>query len=829
MRVEQAVYGELRGGHGLLMASHPGMVSSELTSRLDLPDTAPPGADWSAFLSGFPHGDHYVFARTFSDPAATRAGMVLSHAVIAPLAGVVATADLRPLLALLITAPELPTTLEACEVPASSTQPPVAADLVAAAEALTTRGTGPVVRLGHQGFEELVVSLWFHLWVEIRAQFAFRLSFGPADLIDTPSPSLVCTPKPLAARWTGHRIVGSTAPKAVSRAAALLYGGAEAEPVLDFAREIGAQLKSLSDLRLLERAYELGSAPTATFAERVAVLRLVERLSPDPAAGPAGKARLVEGVASHLPVASVRDIFLLRNLGSAAFPAADTVWASLREWVSRNSLTEDEDGPLLSAIDDAMSTAAAVPAWREAILGGMADASRDESSAFPTAFWRWTDAQPATLIALADHLPLDREVEARLAELAPRKLAQATGDAVMALAISKRWLRLHGATVGATLPLADAIHRQVSVDTDPTYMDGVRAVLRQATPAEALAIALKMADPRVLHIAAEQVAREPHVLEAVDFHDAPAQEIWARSLMMNAGSWDGPADPQQAFAAVLNNLIDDKPANADVIAALSSSPIADLSAYPRRAEVWSRVGGATRTNLLKATAAGWLNHAMSATVPYGPDPVLESALLEGDTLDQALRTLFQTDVAAVAGIVAALSGYDEPRFIGQLGGLVAARRPLATSEAEALGRLVLERRWKRAVDDLVDLVRTGRNDLKPALNVCHAMISIFTRWSLGLSSISYEQKWQVLGELATDLYPSGPDHNELWSRAGGRNADLQSYGSGDGRWRDALEHMRRGQGPRAERVLGEMARDFPWNEHLRYLAADPDFRGDSRR
>jgi hypothetical protein len=163
MKVEQAIYGEVRGGHALRLATDRGRVSSELTSRVDLPDTAPPGANWSPFLSGFPHGDRYVLARTFSDPGASRAGMVLSHAVIAALDEVTAMADLRPLVALLIAAPEPPKNLEPREVSTSAEQPPAAVDLVATAEALTARGAGPVVRIGCQRFEELVVSLWFHL------------------------------------------------------------------------------------------------------------------------------------------------------------------------------------------------------------------------------------------------------------------------------------------------------------------------------------------------------------------------------------------------------------------------------------------------------------------------------------------------------------------------------------------------------------------------------------------------------------------------------------------------------------------------------------------
>lgn len=822
MRVEQAVYGEVRAGHALRLATDSGRVSSELTSRLDLPDTAPPGVNWSPFLSGFPHGDWYVFSRTFSDSNATRAGMVLSHAVIAPLDEVTTTADLRPLLALLTVGPEAPEMLEARDVPTSSSRPPAAVDLAATAEAMTTRGAGPVVRIGRQRFEDLVVSLWFNLWPELRARFAFRLSFGPQDLFDVPKPSLVCTPTALVARWTGHRIVGSTVPKVISGAAAILGGGTEAEPVLSFAREIGGRVNSFGDLVLLEQAHKLASGSTSTFDECVATLRLVERLSPDPSAGSAGKARLVERLASRLPVATGSDILLLRNLETEALPTADVVWTGVRAWASSNLFIRDEDETIMSALDDATSTEAAIPAWREALLGGIADASRVQKSPFSIAFWRWADARPTTVVALADHLPADRDIEARLVEVAPTALRRSTGDAVMALALSKRWLRLHGAAAGAALAPHEAIRRQLSVDADPTNIDGVRAAMRRATPTQSLDIALAMDDARLLRIAAEEVSRNPRLLKDADFRDTSIQDIWARALTVNADAWQGPNDPQQALALVIDNLIEGRPANADLLAALSASPVADLSDIERRAEVWHRVSGVARDNLLRATATGWLRRASSAAVPYAPDRDLEAALLAGHALN---RALLQAEVSAGIRIISMLSGYSETQFLSWWAGVAASRNTLAIADAEALGHLVLERRWQRAVDEMVYRVRRGRDDLKPALRICQTMISIVTRWWLGVSPILSDEKWLVLEALATDLYPSGPDENDLWGRAGGRHADLRSSGTGRARWRDAIGQIRRGRGPRAALLLTEMARDYPRNDELQSLVADPDFRG----
>ena len=828
MEVEQAIYGEVRGGHALRLASDRSRIPAELASRLDLPDTAPPGVEWSPFVSGFPHGDRYVIARTFADFTATRAGMVLSHAVIAPLLELAATADLRPLLALLIAAPKPPEALKTCDVPTSTELPPTTDDLVPTAEALTARGTGPAVWVGNQGFENLVAALWARLWPELRTRFAFRLSFGPDDVVENPQPSLVCTPTALAARWTGHRVIGTSGPAPLSRAAAILSGGAGAEPVLRFAREIGAHLDRFTDLRLLERAYELGSSSNPTFDDCVAVLRLVERLSPDPDIGEAGKAKLINRLNSQLLAAAVTGVLLLRNLGTTGLPTANTVWASLEAWAVANKFAHADDPAMLSVIDDALSASTAVEPWRRAILDGVVTAARSTSSGFSAAFWRWAATRPTTLTALAGHLPQNLDLETQLSDAAPRAISPDAGKAVMAIALTKKWLCLHGAAAGASFTPGEAVRRQLSVDVDPGGIDGLRAALRPATSAQLIAIALETAEPRVLRIAAEEVARKPQLLREVEFTSVPAQQLWAHALALNTEAWRGPADPQGSFIVVVEKHLDGGKASTELITALAGTPVADLSGYTRHAEVWSRLSDPARTNLLKATAAGWLDSASACDITYAPDPQLEAAILAGDSLDSTLRALAPTGFGAVVRIVSALPAFDEPRFIGWLATWAATRRPLPSHDAEALGRMILDRRWRRAVDELIYLARKGRDDVKSALRVCHDMIGIFTRWMLGLSAVSEEDKWAVLEDLAADLYPNGPDHNEVWDRAGGRDADLQSFGSGQSRWRDAIAQMRRGKGPRPARLLDEMRRDFPYNDQVRHLASDPDLGNGTR-
>jgi hypothetical protein len=678
--------------------------------------------------------------------------------------------------------------------------------------------------VGIDGFEALLVALWFHLWPEFRARFAFRLSFGPQDIIEAPSPTIVCTPAPLAARWMGHKIIATVVPSSISPAAAILSGEDDVAPMLQFAREMGISVQDLADLPLLERTFELATAPNPTFDECVTVLRLVERLSPNATAGVAGKEQLIRRLAEHLQHAEIKGVLLLRNLSTTGLPTADVIWAALATWAASNKFALTNDAGLLLLIEDALSSSSAVEPWRKAILGGIIAAATAPSSGFPAAFWRWAGARPATLIGLASQLPRNPGFETLLVDATPAEVSGAIGQTVMAIALPKIWFRLHGAAAGASLAPRDALRIQLSVDVDPTSLDGIRGAVRRVTPAELLTISLEMDDKRVICLAAEHIAREPQLLRGINVMLATAQEIWLRALYLNAESWRGPVEPKRSFAMILESVLDGRGANMELIDALSATPAADLIDFPRRAEMWSRVCDPARSSLLQATANGWLEHAGRGEIEV-PDPVLEGAILAlTHRLDRVAQALVSEDVGALVRVASALPGLDEQCFLRWLQDWRVQGGPLSLADAAVLGRLVLDRRWQRTVDYLVDLAISGRQDIKGALHICRQMVGLLTQWFLGLSSGSSEEKWIAFEDLVTGLYPGGPDENALWDRSGGCDADLKSFGSGRSRWRSAVSDIRRGRGPRLARLLEEMQRDFPANGYIRRMASDPDLR-----
>ena len=823
MQIEQALYGECRGGHSLLASSGDDAVSTAIVQRLDLPDTAPPNVEWSPFLRGFPYQDRYVLSRTFHDTAASRGGMVFSHALLAPLNELVETLDLRPLLKLLATSDELRPDATTVRLSCIETAVPQAIDLIDAAEALGAKGKLPVVRLGHIGFDDLIVALWAHLPPEIRRGFVFRLSFGPRDLVEQPLPALVCTPGAMVAGWSEYPVLrAATLHEPSSLAAAVLSGHETAAPLIEFMRQMDVKPASFPDLRLAEQAYLLHIAEP-TLERRVGVMRLIAKLSPDSDTGTDGKDLLLRRLCDALSGAAAEELLRLRNLELVAFPARTRVWKALEAWVARNGYTRDQDVHMLSVLADATTSHAAVQDWRGAIRNGLVVAARSVKSSFPNAFWRWTKIRPKIIAALFPHVPADAEVERRLAAAAPRILDEAVAGILESLALSRGWLRLHGTVLSASASASNAARRQVAVDTDPSFFEGLRAALRNAKPAELVGCALQIEDPRMPRLAGEAVAKDPTLLAGLDLTPTPAQAIWREALAIEPESWQGPTDPMASFHSILDRLLETGEADPTLVARLSDTPVADLGTYPRRPAIWSRVEDGARHNLLTATASRWLENAASTGVTFVPEHDLETALLHADELDRRLDALIPDRVGTAVRLVTALSRYDQQRFLQLLGKSTSRTRSLPTPDAEAIGRLVLERRWADAVAYLFHQFRSGRRDLKPGLRACCDMLDWWDRFMYGLAPISESERWEAFRDLAAELYPGGPDEDGLWERAGGDDADLATHGNGRSRWQDAIRRVRNGKGPTPSELLARMKEDFPYNERIPHLADNPMF------
>lgn len=827
MRVEQAVYGEVPGrGHGLRASSPNAPIAAAIAQRLDLPDVVPPGVQaWSPFIRGFPIDDHYVLARTFLDSSASRGGMVLTHALIVSLDDMCEVGSLAALFGSL--APSItdcPSSLTTLELDTAGSIHAAAADLIGTANALTAQGLAPVVRLGVEGFEHLVGALWRNLWPPLRRTFAFRLSFGPNDLVEQPTPALVCTPEQLQARWMKHRIVKPDDKTPDSESATVLCGQRDVQPILALAENLGLEVHTIRELGKLERLHTVLSGGEG-FEDLLAAIRLADGLSNQPTLGASIKDELISRFAALISGAGCKQLLPMRNLALSGFANTRPLWSAVELVVSNLGFSPADDSDLMAMVAASVDEDLAVPSWRAALIAGLSTAARRDKPAISQAIWRWAERSQAAFAAAVGTLPADAAVELRLAGEVPRMLHATTPAALLTPLLKKRWLVAYGAALASTLPPIDAAGQQLKVDKDPDHSAGLRSALRYASPPQTLECTLAYKDLRLVGMCADLAAAHPQILSNFRCDDITEQKVWGAAIGKNSSLWKAPSNAMGVRDTVMAQLAQGRPVDTGLLEALAQTPLADLSATPERARLWPLLPASQRDHYLQATATGWIEFAAKGAVTTPLEAELEDAITSSLSLLSVLERSLVT-INAQLSIVSAIPSFREEVFVTWLGNLLESVRILSHADSERLGTLVASRRWGGAAKYLSNQLAYHRPDLMPGLRLCTGLLGIFTCWKLGISKPSVAEKWNAFEDEACELYPSGPDSGELWSRAGGKNSDLPGGSKiGTARWHNALKSNRSGARPTARELLAVMCQDFPLNEKLRLYASDTDIVG----
>jgi len=559
-----------------------------------------------------------------------------------------------------------------------------------------------------------------------------------------------------------------------------------------------------------------------TFDTLLEAIRLTEGLASSPEQGAALKDNLIERFRKLLAGAQVKQLMQLRNLDLSGFPNALRLWTAVKLVVGSLKFTPGDDAIAAEMLVAASKEGQAGNSWRSAIKAGVSVAAGQSNPTIFAAVWRLAMVHPEAYSVAVGALPSALEVEERFVQAAPVSLGEVRQDQLLPALQRKGWGTAHGAAVSAILPPLEAVQRQLTLQPDSTQSVGVRTAMRNASPTQMLECALKLKDVRLVDLCAAMAVEKPETLSDIRCTEPIEQQIWAAAIGKDANLCNAPRNSAAVRDTVMGALASGHPVYPGLLEALSHTALANLSNVPEREKLWAALPATDLPRYLYATAAGWLG-AATATNLASPERELEQAIVASAVLHKTLddsRRLLEVRLA----IIGALPSFNENAFKSWLGSTLTSVRIFSSVQAAQLGNLINARRWGHAAADLVQWhLRDHRQDLRPALHACQNLLSGMQRWRLNLSAPSVNEKWADFEREACELYPGGPDHDELWSRAGGKNYLLPG-GAEDGatRWHSALRSVRYGSKPLARDLLDEMIRQYPNNENLRMYAADED-------
>jgi hypothetical protein len=798
--VPVALFGNTGGAHSLV--GHSGEDRSAFERIVWFTDRPPEvdGSEFPCIYAGYGIADGYVIQLTEPDDAAPRAGMVRTTAVLIP-TDALHHIRLAPAFALIATLTEpRPVRLSELIGDGSPVNPPGSGAL---ADALIRVPT--VLWIG-DGFEAAVDRVWAALSADDRN----RVTFGTAvhrDGVSIPRPDealvVLRTAERYASRWDWPQVTASDEGPRTAAGRALLGYDAEVRrlaeelmqtpPRLDQWRHVAAAQSRLDHL------HDLNHEATRALAQLVCLL------APNPHHGLTIKERVANRLRELTPRSGFDDVRGLRNIRWDQLSQGIDVNALLYEWadeVWRDPDRVDDLATALIAYDDdgdefvgavhaeLLRAAAATPAAAEVKVSAALAQPDSRVASWLTNVSKPSVLDPAFATAAGDHVPpwlVDFAREHRL------PLTHATVMPVTdPIAAWKAHLRIPSRSRRAGDLLAERVGPQGTV-----------------------AAAIAIGHEGLVRRGGSLVAAAPELLPRTAAKLPEARRVWVAAIEEGADPW-ATLQPNEAAETLLDELLHGGTVDPVLLRALADSAAADISAHPRRAELWKLLPENLRDSFLAASAAT----VASSIVPAGPLP--ERELQQVILGPGVLAPLARRDPGQALTVLECLSAADAEAAM-----IVLRTGRFDRRGAERLGELVVKRRWKHVAEALAE-AEAVRDDLQPAADRAQVLLGIFDRltraFGLGRSVRAVagpEELSAALLEAAVDLYPRGPMQAALWERAGGKEADAPQARTGREMWRAALTDLQAGATgtPRTSALLSVMLDDYPKNRELAALAA----------
>ena len=800
-----------------MASSLPDEDARALAHYLDLPGQLPPGFELSNYVSGFPLGDRYVFARTSLDPDAARQGMVFSHALVTELDGAEGLIDITTVFRSLKATRPLTPSAKRTVLTVTGNQP-TPSPSARFCDLLATPSDNPVVVVGPSALEEVIGHLWPRLLPGMRSALRFRLSFGPEEA-DVFNVHIVAVPSITATRWPESRVVDlGRPPKMASTAAGRFLTGELNGGLHEFLADLSIRCTSFQTLELCCRALEM-SYVEGDFGKMLGTLRLIGSLQPDPSKGRSIKDLMLGRLATRPGPSSAPDFLALRNFNLAPFPHGTAFLEKIT--VQFNHFFESGPGvdALLPIAQSAFDPAQSTEDWQLACQGALSELTTVGASSVAPLVWTTLCKDPhlgrLLLTQVASVTSMDEAMTACVDDVDQLPSTSLSDDLLAAKFVqAEAALLVRRSNCDLTKALKEACERDRKRFGD----HAVEHVLEQMEPSELLSAILVVDDPLVTSAAAVAVVSKPGVLGAYSLEEPRIQSIWAEALNRDENAWQIRPNTEALRKEVFDYLLAGTLAPM-LVTAVASCPLGNALDYPRRAEIWRVLPNSCRDAFLFTTASEWirsLSGKVSEAAYFVPEPELAMTLASQKMREEMTGALQSLSLKEVLDVFAGNAYLPDSLFSLLFESIYQSHEFMPTEEVERTARLAASRDWCSFTRNLMD--RYGvTHQLRRYFQICANHLGIWDRVQHNISKPSRTELYNLLVETACKLYPSGPMDSEIWARAGGNTSKLDVSGTGQLQWEAAIRKVRYGSKVRTGDLIVAMREDYPLNDRLAYL------------
>lgn len=822
--IHQAIYGEVQGktfGHDLFAASDE---KSELFRRVsgytDLADRPEGGVLSGPVVRGIFAEDHFLLIKTFPDRSpGLRSGRVFSHALFIPKADLYRVRILSNLFQYHLPGIQKEAKMHPLEY--HSQEAMVKTGAVDGREAAATNAllqNQPFVWLGEEGYWQWMARIWPQLPLGVKQTLKIGAAFGPS-YAKKEYLNLLYIPEDAKTLWRRHsfRLIDFGETETLQSAVAhwLMGNTKEATPFQDLIDDFAPKIESIEKLNQLQDYgmvyHQIDKNPGLNHL--LVLAHFVSHISPNEKIGIKGKNRLMTAILQAIPNAPVNMFTALLYQSWKGFPdAIPSASDAVRDWLTNHLL----QGSQAKECGDVLVKAVEAETknwWASIVLDYVKNRLKTRQPSDAPLLWQWMKNKPALIAQHTSWLPIDAENE--LTQKVP-KLETSVAEAVLHMAEQKGWFVLHAKVAVQCYSAEKAIEAQLRLDTDEDHSVALEVLSESMSGSSFVPVAASHTDARLHRIAGKLIAENSKLLKGIDITSEGWQQCWKAAIEHGGEVWSGISNPQHTLFEILDHMLTGNGFSEPLLNAISIGKNSSLKGYPQRASIWTELPEKARSGFTTATLVELVDDLATSKLSYND---LESELkkeLQSQNVGQLVissKTLPLTNKLRLFDVLPGLRENHAEQLIRE--------NYFSLAEAKEFGRLVSKKKWKTVVDALYN-ERLYRNDLVPALLQSSDLLDFWQRLKLSTSglkrdAISSEEWWNEFLEIATKLFPGGPEQNGLWESAGGDFSQLYTSGSGREKWSHAIRILRNNGSPTVKKLVRKMREAYASNEILKNL------------
>lgn len=843
--LHQGYFGEVDKAHSCIASDFDhSELNNFLKTFTDRPIEMPAGVVLNTYFSGVAKHGYYVFTKTFPDTSSSRGGMVFTHALLIRQEDLSQINRLQPLFGYFVDEipesrqlKETPITIEPTDWSPSHTQPP--AYVQKTLEAMTNQKL-PAVFCGNMAtFIDTLSTIWAGLSRRLRQKFQFGIRFTPDSIKDETSLTLAYVPEDMREQWVNHSaiIISSQNTQKVeitSLAQQLLLGAHQNNPLKAFIDELAIELDTFQIYHKCENVYSNYENLGALSAlQTTRLLRQVIAFSPKPENGQSIKSKILAQIAQLIKDGQHPQIQSLRNIDlQMVNNGVEILSQAIKHYINAlftGKLNFEKESVLkwVKFIKEDSSQQWWVDVVSVAIRDNIVTAS-DAPTQNTWQLIQGASEQAVLLTTLSEYIPTHHSQEQIFIKHLP-KLRQNIVTELVPIIAQRSWYLLHAHCLLQHQQPSEALLAQLELEKSLSIKDsiGVKWIENKLTDNELLALAITNGEQKLMEYAVQRIIKNPALLTNLDVLNSHWLKLWALVLHQTKNLILGidnlPAKAHQIYDQVAASVQIPE----IILDLLSDSPQADLTNYPQQSQLLTQLPLPLKQKFTEATIEAYLD-----------------ALIKGRTIEGSLDSTIRQKLTSDSYIAKALSGYknDMDKIItvydhfgllsddflsNYIQNLYAVTLPVFQSNY--LGKAISDRGYTKSARRIFDKAKVN-DTFKPAFEQCKHLITrnfwdnlFYGSW-FGFQYHQYaptkQEAYKELVNLATQLYPHGPEQNNIWEEAGGDIAKLKNQNSRQENWQEAIRLLQNGGGGKditVSSLLEAMSSEYSKNDKLKAL------------